>query len=144
MSAIDATTEALQGCTEDDVEQLVARLCILFPHSKLTRQEEEIRLELYVQLLIDLPADSLVAALEALGKTARFFPAVAEIREAAEAYLKPLRQVRHALHSLEYNFRYEKLARGEPLPSLDPETAALVRERQAAVQIASGAAGTPC
>lgn len=62
---------------ESQAVGIVAMLSSAFPRQEVTQQT----IETYVRDLVDLDAAAGLAACEALRKTARFFPTIAEVRE---------------------------------------------------------------
>lgn len=79
----DRLEAGMTGASRGEIERTIGMLAVLFPAGKQSDQEAAMRLELYVELLSDIPADILSRAATKVGKTSRFFPAVSEIREAA-------------------------------------------------------------
>lgn len=69
-----------------DRTQLLIRLARAFP--KTTIGEETIKI--YLEMLADVPTELLEFAINRLIQTAKFFPAIAEIREAAREYKNAL------------------------------------------------------
>jgi hypothetical protein len=82
----------LEGSSEAEIERMIGKIALIYPSAKLTPAEAEMRLELYIELLRDLPFDCLSAGFREVAKASRFFPTVAEIRAAAE----PLHRARQA------------------------------------------------
>lgn len=74
------------GCPKDEVARMFTRLSVLFPqsaHAKQSDDEAAVTLATYVDLLCDIPGDVLAPAFKAVAQRCKFFPTVAEIREAA-------------------------------------------------------------
>lgn len=69
--------------TQDELENMLARLAVVLKDGKLSADEAHIRLDIYWKALRDLPLASLHVAFRKLVETATFFPSIAEIREAA-------------------------------------------------------------
>ncbi|MFZ2996255.1 hypothetical protein [Sphingobium sp.] len=68
---------------EEDIDTIIAGLAIALPRKKDTAQTDGVKLDIYATALADVPLVDLRAAADAMIKTARFFPTVAEIRAAA-------------------------------------------------------------
>lgn len=64
---------------EEEVVRVLAFLASLYPRFELTKPT----IRAYVQILEDIPAETLRAAAKELGSTSTFFPAAAELRQAA-------------------------------------------------------------
>lgn len=77
----------LAPSSEEQIDRMVTKIALLFPAVKLSEKEAGARMELYVDLLSDIPFDILSGAFRVVAQRSRFFPTVAEIREAAA---KPL------------------------------------------------------
>lgn len=91
---------AMSPASEDAVMTMIGKMALLFPAGKLTGAESAARLELYLDLLGDLPADVLSFAFREVAMASRFFPTVAEIREAAEPMMHERRATIAVLRSL--------------------------------------------
>lgn len=117
--------------TEGDVEGLITQMALLFPAGKLSDAETATRLDLYIDLLQDVPFDILRSAFKAVAQTSRFFPTIAEIREAATPALRDRRNKINALKVLEMKHRLD----GEPVRTEQPAmTAADITEANAAFE----------
>lgn len=97
----------LVGASQEYIAKSIAALALLYPPPKVSDQEARTRFTLYLELLADIPADALAEALRTVGKNCRFFPTVAEIREAAEEALAQRKAALNTLHSLEWRYRYD-------------------------------------
>ncbi|MDX3884046.1 hypothetical protein [Sphingomonas sp. MM-1] len=82
-AALAALKAGMAPSTEEQIEGLMGSIALLYPAAKVTEKEAEARLDLYIDLLQDIPFDILSAAFKSAAQTSRFFPTVAEIREAA-------------------------------------------------------------
>lgn len=65
--------------SEKEIVKVLAFLAALYPKYELTKAT----IQAYVQILADIPAETLQAAAKQLGSTSTFFPAAAELRQAA-------------------------------------------------------------
>lgn len=89
--ALAAYDGGLAPSSDDEIERMMLKLAVLYPGSKVSDEEAAGRLEVYVELLRDLPFDVLSAAFRAAAQTTKFFPSVAEIRAAAEPAMRERR-----------------------------------------------------
>jgi hypothetical protein len=62
---------------------MVTKMSLAYPNARLSDVEATERMQLYAELLRDIPFDILSSAFRRVVQTNRFFPTVAEIREAA-------------------------------------------------------------
>jgi hypothetical protein len=82
--AIAALEAANQPSDPAEVGRMLGKLALLFPNAKLSNAEAEAQNALYVELLSDIPQSILSGAFRKCAQTSRFFPAVSEIRDAAQ------------------------------------------------------------
>lgn len=78
---VDGATPPLPD--EEDIDTIIAGLAIALPRRRDTAATDGAKLEIYATALSDVPLADLAAAADTMVKTAKFFPTVAEIREAA-------------------------------------------------------------
>lgn len=97
---IEHYASGLVGASETEIERMLGKIALLFPGVKLTDLEAETRLDLYVDLLGDIPFDCLSVGFREVAKASRFFPTVAEIREHAEPMFAKRRARYYGLKSL--------------------------------------------
>lgn len=81
---IDWYESGMAPSPSEEIRRMVTKIATLYPSAKISDQEAEMRMELYTELLADIPFDCLSAGFKAVAKSSRFFPSVAEIRERAE------------------------------------------------------------
>lgn len=89
------------------IEETVAMMSLAYPALRITTDEADARLELYVQELSDLPADILDTACRTALRELTFYPSIAEIRKRAAGLAQRqyrLARIRHliAKHDAEY------------------------------------------
>lgn len=77
----------LMGASEKEIERMLGKIALIYPGVKLSESEASIRLDLYIDLLSDIPFDCLSIGFREVAKSSKFFPTVAEIREHAEPML---------------------------------------------------------
>ena len=92
---------------EESIERLVGQMALLFPAGKLSQAETDARLDLYIDLLHDIPFDVLATAFKRVAQISKFFPTVAEIREAATPALRARRNKVNALKALAQKHRLD-------------------------------------
>ncbi len=97
----------LAPSTDDDIERMITKIALLYPGAKLSDKEMDARLELYTELLRDIPYDLLTRAFRTVAQNSRFFPTVAEIREAAADAIRERRSKIHALMMLKMKHEQE-------------------------------------
>ena len=102
-----AYEEGLSGTSAGGIARMIGGLATIYPAARISDREAKVRLELYVELLSDIPQDALSAAMREVARVSRFFPTVAEIREAADEFLSDRRETWAALHSLAWQWRYD-------------------------------------
>jgi hypothetical protein len=88
------------GSPPDETNRMLTKLSVIYPQSAVAKgSEAEARalLGTYCELLADIPGPILGRAIKSIGQTSRFFPSVAEIREAAAPELNALRWRRFTL-----------------------------------------------
>ena len=73
--------------TEEEIDTIVSGLALVLPRKKEDTAIAAVKLDVYCKALADIPLADLEAARDHLVKTARFFPTVSEIREAAQRTL---------------------------------------------------------
>lgn len=122
--AIAGFEQMLAPSSADEIERMVTNLSLLYPAAKLSDAEAGARVELYVRLLRDVPFDILSAAFKRVAQTSRFFPTVAEIREAAAKRLSERHAKIYALRQLLMKHRREYRA---PVAELSDEDRAEVQ-----------------
>lgn len=83
--------DGLAPSTDDQIERMITKIALLYPGGKLSDAESAARLELYIDLLRDIPFDILSSAFRSVAQKSRFFPTVAEIRDAAAPALRARR-----------------------------------------------------
>jgi hypothetical protein len=91
---------SLRGSDEEEIELEIGKMALLYPNGKLTPAESDARIEIYIELLRDLPFDCLAHGFRQAVKASRFFPTVAEIREHADAMLRERKAKIFALSQL--------------------------------------------
>lgn len=99
-AVIDELERGLVGSTEAQIDRMVTKLALLYPSARISDAEAGARLELYVELLCDIPFDILSGAFRTIAQTSKFFPTVAEIREAASGALADRKARLFALRQL--------------------------------------------
>ncbi len=99
-SLINQIEFGLRGSDDEAIELEIGKMALLYPSGKLTGAESEARLELYIELLRDLPFDCLRHGFFQIAKVSRYFPTVAEIREHAEPMVRERKAKVFALRQL--------------------------------------------
>ena len=86
---VSESEAALAGCSEKLFEDSWELMDICWPQARQgDARREDIRLETYTRMLVDLPGDILTDAIKTCLCTYRFFPTIAEIFEAARPALE--------------------------------------------------------
>lgn len=141
---IDIMRGGLQPTAMNEVGRMVGKMAIAYPNAKLSDEETEARLELYIELLKDIPFDVLSNAFKRVTQTLRFFPSVSEIREAAAPELGRRRaQLMHLEMLLEKHRRgtaelIVEYASAEDVARIKAEVAAEFSERRKAFELGQG------
>lgn len=91
---------ALAPSEPANIARMMARIALLYPAQRLSDVESAERLALYTELLADIPGDILGEAFRKVAQTSRFFPSVAEIREAAATAIDARRARLRALQNM--------------------------------------------
>ena len=73
--------------SEEEIDTIVSGLALVLPRQKEDTAIAAVKLDAYCKALSDIPVADLEAARDHLVKTARWFPTVSEIREAAQRTL---------------------------------------------------------
>lgn len=73
--------------TDEEIDTIVSGLALVLPRQKEDTAIAAVKLDAYCKALSDIPLADLEAARDHLVKTARWFPTVSEIREAAQRTL---------------------------------------------------------
>ena len=86
--AVQVFEAGIAGCLPEHVDRMLTKLATAYPPARgLSEEEAEAKRLIYAELLHDLPYDILSAAFRRAAQTCKFFPTVAEIRQAAEPAL---------------------------------------------------------
>ncbi len=104
-AARQAIERSLARAPVSAVETMMVKLGVLFPDAKLGDDSILERVNLYIELLGDLPADALAEGFTHAAKTCKFFPSVAEIRRGAWPIVARRQAQLHALRVLEIKHR---------------------------------------
>jgi hypothetical protein len=104
------------------IPDLVAELAAAFPRQPVTADN----VRAYARALDDLPLTVLTATVRELVRTSRFFPTVAEIREAAAERTLGLPSEAEALEQVEIRARWARDHDGQETPFVHPLVGAAV------------------
>jgi hypothetical protein len=130
---IDQLEFGLRGADDEAIELEVGKMALLYPNGKLTPGESDARLELYIELLRDLPFDCLAHGFRQAVKASRFFPTVAEIREHADAMLRGRKAKIFGLRQLLLKHQREWRAPVAEFDLCSPEDAAAIMAKLARI-----------
>ena len=108
--------QAMPG--DEDIDTIVSGLALVLPRQKEDTSIAAVKLDTYCEALRDIPLADLRAARDHLVKTARWFPTISEIREAAQRTMGR-RNAKIARAHLMIR-RHEEEWR-EPEPTITPE-----------------------
>jgi hypothetical protein len=118
--------DGLTGTSPDDITRMIAKLALIYHNGKLNEQDSAVRLELYIDLLGDIPFDCLSQGFRDIAQVQKFFPSVAEIREKALPYLNKRLAKIAALKSLQMKHDREWKPPFNEADRCSPEEAAAI------------------
>ena len=70
--------------TDEEIDTIVSGLALVLPRQKEDTAIAAVKLDAYCKALSDIPVTDLEAARDHIVKTARWFPTISEIRDAAQ------------------------------------------------------------
>ena len=110
--------------TNHPVSLMMARLARAFPRETLTPE----RVALYTEMLADIPDPILAQAADTLILTAKFFPAISEIREQAAELTVSLPSEDQALEQVQARIDWARDGGGGTPPDVHPIARLVVEE----------------